>query len=222
MARLELDVSVREGTGKGVARKLRAKGAIPAVVYGSGAETIALSVDESMLQAVVRQGSNQIIDLKGPSGFDGRLVLVKELQRHPVSRRLLHCDFYTVDTSQTIEVSIGVHVEGRPHGVEMGGILEVVLREIEVRCLPLAIPERLDVDVSALDIGDALHVFDLALPEGVELISDPSQTLLHVVAPRVEEEPAEEEGEAVEGETPAEGEAPAEGDAPKVEEGSGD
>jgi large subunit ribosomal protein L25 len=227
MDRLELEVSVREAGNKGHARRLRASGAVPAVVYGSGSETVPLSVDEPKLAAVLRRGTNQIIDLKGPDGFKDRLVLLKETQLDPVTDRILHCDFFTVDTKQTIDVAVPVHVEGRAHGVEMGGILELVLREIEVKCLPLAIPERLDIDVSNLDVGDALHVSDLVFPDDVEVITDLGLTLVHVVAPRVEEEPTEEDEE---GEVLAEGEAVAEGEAeaapseaaPKPEEGSGD
>lgn len=230
MDRLELEVIVREAGKKSHARRLRAAGSVPAVVYGAGSETVSLSVEEPKLAAVLRQGTNQIIDLKGTRGFKNRLVLLKETQLDPVTDRILHCDFYTVDTKQRIDVQIPVHVEGRPHGVEMGGILELVLREVDVKCLPLSIPDRVDIDVSNLDIGDALHVSDLVLPDDVELMTDTGLTLVHVVAPRVEEEPAEEEeegeaaaeGEAAEGEA-AEGEAakaPSE-DAPKPEEGSG-
>jgi len=226
MDRLELQVNVREAGKKGHARRLRASGAVPAVVYGSGSETVPLSVAEPKLAAVLRQGTNQIIDLTGPDGFK-RLVLLKDTQLDPVTDRILHCDFYTVDTTQTIDVAIPVHVDGKARGVELGGILELVLREIEVKCLPLSIPERVDIDVSDLDVGDALHVSDLVFPDDVEVVMDLGLTLVHVVAPRVEEEP---EAEGEEGEVPAEGEAAAEGEAdaasteaaPKSEEGSGD
>ena len=223
MDRLELEVNLREGRGKGAARKLRAAGAVPAIVYGARKEPISLSVDARALSAVLRRGTNQIIDLRPGEGFEGSLVLLKDTQRDPVTRRLLHCDFYAVDTEQTIDVAVPVHVEGRPTGVELGGILDVILREVEVKCLPLQIPDSLTID-SELMIGDALHVSDLTLPQGLELMTDPTQTLVHVAAPRVEEEPEEEEEVAIEGEVaPAEGEAPtAEGEAPKREESAGD
>ena len=221
MDRQTLEVKPRTTSGKGEARRLRARGGVPAVLYGKGAETEALEVEERHLAAVLRQGANQIIDLHGKDGFKDRLVLLKDYQRHPVSRQILHADFYTVDTQQHLEVDVPVHVEGKAHGVEMGGVLDLVLRELNVRCLPLSIPDSITIDVSALDIGDALHVRDAVLPEGVELLTDPALTLVHVVAPRVEEEPAEEEAAAA-----AEGEeAPApsaEGEAPKAEEASSD
>jgi len=220
MERLELEVNLREANGKSGARKLRAAGAVPAVVYGGGKNSLALSVDERALGAVLRRGTNQIIDLVGGDGFSGRLVLLKDYQRDPLSRRVLHCDFYEVDTKQKIDVQVPVLVIGKSRGVEQqGGVLDVVQREVEVKCLPLSIPDSLTIDVSELEIGDARHISDLVLPEGVELMTDPGQTLVHVAAPRIEEEPAEEEeaaeGVAAEGEA-AEGEAPADGE-PKPE-----
>jgi large subunit ribosomal protein L25 len=227
MERLELEVNLREATGKSGARKLRAAGAIPAVVYGGGKESLALSVDERALGAVLRRGTNQIIDLKGGDGFNGRLVLLKDYQRDPLSRRVMHCDFYEVDTKQKIDVQVPIVVTGKSKGVEQqGGVLDVVQREVAVKCLPLAIPDSLTIDVSELDIGDALHISDLVLPEGVELMTDPGHTLVHVTAPRIEEEPeaeAEElaaEGVAVEGEAPAEGEGKPEEKAEAKSEGS--
>ncbi len=197
---------------------------MPAILYGAGSDSVSLEVNARKLAAVLRQGTNQIIDLKGPRGFNNRLVLLKETQVHPVSQRILHCDFYTVDTSKRIEVQVPIHVEGKAKGVELGGILELVLREVEVTCLPLSIPESLRIDVSELEVGDARHVSDLAPPADVEIVTDLAQTLIHVVAPRVEAEEAEEEAAEVEGEAPTEGEAPkAEAaEASKAEEGSGD
>lgn len=217
MDKLELKVNMREAGGKGAARRLRAQGNVPAVVYGMGADTITLQVDERSLTAILRQGANQIIDLKGPDGFEDRLVLLKELQQHPVSRQLIHADFYSVDTSKTIEVDVPIVLEGKCIGVEMGGVLDLVIRGLHVRCLPLAIPSSFSVDVSALNIGDSLHISDVALPDGVELAADPGLTLVQVATPRVEETPEEEEEEeGIEGEAVAvEG-----GDKPAEEGGS--
>ncbi len=222
MDRLQLEVSIREGTGKGPNRRLRAQGAIPAVVYGLGSRSVSLQVDERLLDRVLRTSSNPVIDLLGPVEVKGRLVLLKECQRDPVTRRVVHCDFYQVDTSKTIQVAVPLRLEGKSHGVEMGGVLEPLLREIEVSCLPLAIPDSLSIDVSELEIGDARHASDLVLPEGVELVTEETASIVHVIAPRVEEEeaPAEEEV-AVEGEPTAEGAPAAEGEKP-AEESSGD
>jgi len=220
MERLDLEVKVRDGSGKGDARKLRATGAVPAVVYGRGAPAHKVAVDAHELDRALLGGLNQLIDLKGMGEGAGKLVIVKELQRDPVSQAYVHCDFWEVDTSKTIQVSVPIHLEGRPHGVEMGGVLEPLAREVLVHCLPLVIPESLSLDVSALDIGDSLHASDLTLPDGVELDVELDLSIVHVIAPRVEAEPEEEEGEeAAVGE---EGDAaPAEGDAPAPAADSG-
>jgi large subunit ribosomal protein L25 len=201
-----LVAEVRDATGKGVARRLRAAGRIPAVVYGKGAESKAISIDPSALQRLLQSGGagmNTLIELS----VDGttRTVLVKELQREPVRGRPLHTDFYLVDLDQTVEVSVPIHLVGRAPGVELGGILDHPLREIELECLPRAIPEGVEVDVSALQVGDSIHVRDLELPEGASVRTDENLAVASVVAPVVVEEPVVEEPE--EGEEAEEGEA---------------
>ena len=214
MAVNALVAEVRDATGKGVARKLRAAGRIPAVVYGRGTESRAISVDPKALVQLLQKGGagmNTLIELS----VDGtaKTVLVKELQRDPVRGRPLHTDFYLVDLDQKVVVSGPIRLTGRAPGVELGGILDHPLREIELECLPRAIPESIDVDVSALDVGDSIHVRDLELPEGVSVQSDVNLAVASVVAPVVVEEPVAEEVEEGE-EAVAEGEeaaaAPAE------------
>ncbi len=211
MNRIELDVAVREERGKGAARRARARGVVPAVLYGSGTTPVALEIESRALDRVVQTGVNTLIDLKGPVEVQKKLVLVKELQRDPLSRAYLHCDLFVVDTKKKLHVSIPIHFEGKAVGVELGGVLEAVIREIEVSCLPLAIPDALHLDVSELGIGDALHVSDVAFPEDVETSVDESLTVIHVVAPRIEEEPEAEEAAPAEGEeaAPTEEGAPA-------------
>jgi large subunit ribosomal protein L25 len=215
-----LVAEVRDATGKGVARKLRAAGRIPAVVYGKGVESKAISVDPGALQRVLQSGGagmNTLIELS----VDGttRTVLVKELQRDPVRGRPLHTDFYLVDLDKKVEVSVPIHLVGRPQGVELGGILDHPLREIELECLPLAIPESVDVDVSELDVGQSVHVRDLELPEGSSVRTDVNLAVASVIAPVVVEEPvAEEAEEGEEGEEAvAEGEEGAEAPAESAE-----
>jgi large subunit ribosomal protein L25 len=158
---------------------------------------------------VVSTGANALIDLKGIRGVKGKLVLVKECQRDPVSRQILHCDFCAVDPKRRINVSVPLHFVGKPPGVEEGGVLEPLFRELEVACLPLAIPESIDVNVEALNIGDSVYVRELDLPADVELQVDAELPVVHVAAPRLEVVEAAEEApeEAAEGE--AEGEAEA-------------
>jgi len=211
-----LGVELREGRGKGVARKLRAAGRIPGVCYRRNAESVAVSLDPYELDQLLRKASsgiNTLIDLKmaGGGDFDGRQMIIKELQRNPISGAYLHVDLYAVDLLQKIHVSIPVHLKGTAVGVSLGGgILDHALRELEVDCLPNAIPEEFAVEVGRLEIGDSIHVRDIEVLEGVEILNDPDVSIVSVVAPAIveEEAPAEEELEA-EGEAAPEGEAEA-------------
>ncbi len=223
MGEFALGVELREGRGKGVARKLRATGRIPGVCYRRNAEPLAVSLDPRELDLVIRNSStgiNTLIDLKvaGGGDFDGRQVLVKELQRNPISGAYLHADLYAVDLKQTIHVSVPIQLKGIAIGVtQSAGILDHATRELDVECLPNAIPEEFAVDVSELEIGDSIHVRDLEVLKGVEILNDPDVSIVSVVAPvAVEEEaPAEEELEAEgEGAPDAEAEAGAASEEP--------
>lgn len=202
MAESALQAQKREGTGKGVGRKLRAAGRIPAVMYGRGQENVTLSLEPRALEKVLAAGHaglNTLIDLSVEGGGES-VVLVRELQRDPVKGSLVHVDLFQVDLTQTVDVSVPLHVVGTAKGVALdGGILDFALREIEIECLPRSIPDQIDVDVSALEIGESLHVRDLALPPGVALKSDPDLSVVSVVAPSTEEAPAA----AAEAEAPA-------------------
>ncbi len=224
MAENVLKVEVREGTGKGVARKLRAAGRIPGVLYGRARDSVPLTLDPLVLERAIQKseaGVNTLFDLDMEGAEAGaRVVLVKDLQREPGAGFLLHADLYEVDLTQTVEVEIPIHLIGTPTGVTLeGGIMDHAHRELRIECLPRAIPDELTLDVSALAIGDSLHVSDIALPRGVELRDDPDISVVIVAAPRKEEEevPAEaaegEEGAVAEGEELKEGaEKPAEGE----------
>lgn len=205
MAENALAAEGRTDTGKGAARRLRAAGRIPAVLYGPKADSRPITVEARALQLLFQKsaaGINTLIDLTLDGGKE--VVIVKELQREPVRGTYLHADFYTVDLAQKIEVSVPVHLVGKAPGVELGGgILDHPLREIELSCLPRAIPEQIEVDVSALQLGESIHVGELSLPEGVEVLSDPELAVASVVAPRVEEEPTEEVAAAEVAEAPA-------------------
>lgn len=204
-------VEVRESGGKGVARKLRAAGRIPAVLYGQGREPVSLVLEPIGLDRLLREhGHNALLDLEGVDAVNGRTVLVKAVQRHPVRGELMHVDLFEIDARQRITVSIPVHLVGTAVGVSMeSGIIDHSLREIEADCLPRAIPESIDVDISELHLGETLHVSDLKLPVDVEIHTHAELAVVSVVAPKAEAEPEVEE--PVEGEE-AEGAAP-EGDA---------
>jgi large subunit ribosomal protein L25 len=199
-----LSADTRTATGKGANRKLRVAGRIPAVVYGKGRDTLSVALDPKVLETLLHKsgaGLNTLIDLSVAGRTD--TVLVKELQRHPVHGSYLHVDFFKVDLTQKITVSVPIHFIGKARGVEFGGILDHPLRELEVECLPRAIPEFIEVDVSALEIGQAIHVSDLHLPGGVEVKTDATLPVASVVLPAAEVEatPTETvvEGEVVEG-----------------------
>jgi large subunit ribosomal protein L25 len=224
LERLELEVSLRDGRGKSVTRKLRAQGKVPAVVYGSGIEPTMIVVESLGLAKVLRGGANALVDLKGAKAIEGKPVLVKEVQRDPLSRKVVHCDLYAVNLKARIDVEVPLHFTGIPRGVALdGGVLEPLLRTLEVSTMPLAIPESIEVDVSNLGIGDAIHVRDLVLPPDVIVKTDPDVTVTHVVTPRLEEvaaPAAPAEGEAVEGAEvapAADAAAAAGGKAPKAE-----
>ena len=203
--RLALTVDLRDGFGKSMTRKLRAKGQVPGVVYGAGIDPTAIVIEDLALAKVLRGGANALVDLHGEKALEGKPVLVKEVQRDPLSRRVVHCDLYAVNLRARLDVEVPLHYVGTPKGVALdGGVMEPLLRTLEVSCMPLAIPESIDIDVSNLAIGDALHVKDLVLPPDVVSKIDLETTIVHVVAPRLEEEPAAA-AEAV----PAEGEAAA-------------
>jgi large subunit ribosomal protein L25 len=218
-------VSPRSGAGKGVARRLRAGGRIPGVCYGREIPAASISLDARALERLIstsEAGVNTLIGLsvEGGGAYDGRQVLIKELQRDPVTGRLLHADFYAVDLTQVVKVSVPIHVRGMPEGVKMGGILDQSLRELELECLPQAIPTEILVDVSALVIGQSLHVRDLDLPADVELVSDPDLSVVSVMVPAAEEVAAPEAAEVAVGEEAAEGAEP--GAAPAGAEGAGE
>jgi large subunit ribosomal protein L25 len=215
METLEIKVQRRSGTGKSVTRKLRRGGTIPAVFYGPKRTTASIGVAaEEFARKLLRLEGSHLIRLVNDGGSDGdlhdKMVLMREVQLHPVSGDVLHVDFYEVDLTERLAVSVPLHFMGKPVGVVDGGILQPILREIEVECLPTEIPEFIEVDVSALGIHEAIHVSDLKLPEGVTPTGEAGLTIVTVLPPTVEEAKPAEVAEAVPGEAaPAEGAAPA-------------
>ena len=207
---IAVEVRDEQARGKGVARKLRAAGRIPGIVYGPGRDSVSISIDPTSLEQLIETshaGVNTLIDLSGASEVSGWTVLVKELQREPVHGGLLHVDFYEVDLSSRIRVSVPIHLTGTAVGVTMGGLIDHALRALELDCLPDAIPDEILVDVAHLEQGHSIHVADLELPEDVELYSQRDLPVVSVVAPKAEEEPVEVEEVVVEGEEPPPDEA---------------
>ena len=196
MAIVTLKSTRRDGVGKGVARRLREAGNVPAIYYGRGEEPVALTLQVKELETLIHgsAGSNVIVDLKveGAAAADRKAIL-REIQRHPVRGNILHVDLQHISLSERITVEVPVVLVGVPTGVkDGGGILEHLLREVEVECLPTDIPEKLTVDVSNLNIGESVHVSDLVIGN-VEVRTEAARTVATVVPPTVLEEvkPAE-------------------------------
>jgi large subunit ribosomal protein L25 len=194
-----INATKRNQLGKGGARSVRREGRVPGVLYGHGEESISLSVDARELQRLVHAVSieNTIVDLELEDARQPYKVLIREIQRHPTRDEYMHVDFFHVAMDEKISVEVPIVVVGDPIGVrQKGGILDHQLRELEVYCLPGQIPEKIEVHVSDLDIGDGLHVRDLPVPEGVEVEDDPDRSVVAVLAPAVA--PVEEEAAPVE------------------------
>lgn len=215
MKQLELKATLRSTVGNGPARQLRQQGKMPAVLYGPKTESVPLIIDTKELEACLKEGSvaQSIFNLAVEGGAKkSTAVMIREMQRHPVSGDILHADFYEIDMKHRIRVMVPVTTVGKSKGVELGGTLQIVRREIEVLCLPTEIPDNIVVDITELDMGDSVHVDELPLPDGVELPADLNFTVLTVMSPKIEEEPLEE-GEEEEGEETTDEETEEEEDA---------
>jgi large subunit ribosomal protein L25 len=206
MSEYKLAAENRSEAGKGAARRLRASGRVPAVLYGHGTKPQHLSVDARQFGQALRTdaGVNVLMELE--VGGDRHLALAKEIQRHPVKGSLIHVDFIQVRRGEKVHVSVPVHLVGEAPGVREGGIADQDLYQVNVEAEVTNVPEAVDADVSGLNIGDVLRVGDLKAPGGAVILDDPEASVVSVVAPAVEAEPEAELEEGAEG---AEGEAAA-------------
>jgi large subunit ribosomal protein L25 len=198
MASAQLSAMARDNGGKGVARKLRGQGRVPAVVYGHGRDPQPLSINTRELERLLDHiaAESTVIDLD----IEGRpsRTLIREIQRHPFKRQILHVDFQELVAGEKISVSVPIVLVGVPDGVRMdGGILDQTMRELEIEVDPSNIPNHVEVDVTKLKIGESVHVREIAMPEGVEVLDDEDASVCVVSAPRAAiEETAAAEGEA--------------------------
>ncbi|MFP4225765.1 MAG: 50S ribosomal protein L25/general stress protein Ctc [Desulfobacterales bacterium] len=218
MDRHQITAKRREKTGKGIARTLRRQGNIPAVLYGANIDkSMPLSVNIHDMEVLLNKvsPSQALLDLNIENGSsDKKTVMIKELQIDPVKFKYLHIDFYEVKMDQQITTTVPVVTTGTSKGVEEGGVLQIIRRELEVSCLPGDIPEQVEIDITDLDVGDSVHVEDIDLGEKIEIPYDTNFTILTVVSPAMEreEEPEAEGEELEEGEEGEEGEAEAGGE----------
>lgn len=194
--RIEIPVSTRT-SGKHHSRSSRVEGKIPAVIYGPKTEPINVLADELTVRRF--QGSkfeSTIFNLKGEGKANGLSVILRDVQVHPVTRRPLHVDFYAPDMTKPVRVNVELRLEGKALGLSEGGLLEHMLRDLEIEVLPLDIPEFITADVTNLGLGDALHVSDLQVAKGVKIISLPTLTIATVAIPREEAAPVAAAAEA--------------------------
>ena len=220
MENIKLSVEQRQERGKGEMGRLRRGGRVPGIFYGPGRDTVSVCVNTREFQYKVEslEGSHLIEFLSQTTDLNGKIALLKDVQHHPVTAEPLHIDFYEIDVNIPIQVGVPVHLVGKAEGVTAGGVLHYFRREIMVECLPLDIPESIEVDVTPLEINDVIRVEDLTLASGVSALEDAQLVLASVAAPAAEAESEEEgadkapaedgdastAGEAPSGETPSE------------------
>ena len=201
MKTVPLKANHREEIGKQAVKKIRSQKRIPGVVYGSGvkATSIDVSIDDFLRTIHTKAGENVVIQLTvaGKKGFE-KTVVIKEIQHDAITDAVKHVDFNAISLTEKIKVKVPLQVKGEAPGLKEGGILDVVHHEIEVECLPTNIPERLNADISALKIGDSIHIRDIVFPSGVQSQLAPDEVVIAIHAPKAEEVPAAEEAAAAE------------------------
>ncbi len=204
----DLKITQRNTFGKGPARALRREGLIPAVLYGPKRDSVPLTISPLDLDKIYKDSGTErvILNLKiDNGGTQDVTVVVKEVQAVPVTGQYLHIDFYEISLNEEIVVNVPVEVTGRSKGVERGGFLQVVRYQLEISCIPTDMPDKIEVDVTNLDIGDSIHIGDLDLVgDKVRVLADTALTVVTVVPPTVEEEEVPEEELEEAEETPAE------------------
>jgi len=200
MAELTLEVTRREDGGKNVARRYRASGKVPAVVYGGHRDPVAITVDRKTVSELIHKSEHGVrsIFLLKMSGTDQqRHAMIKDIQIDPISRRMTHIDFVRVQMDEKVRVTVPVHINGTALGVKEGGILDWQIRDLHIECLPGQIPDAVEVDVTDLGAHDYLRISDLTLPQGVKVFDDHDRVVVGVTHAKAEVEVAPAEAEAV-------------------------
>jgi large subunit ribosomal protein L25 len=208
MEEITLGVETRAERGKGAARRLRRSGKVPGIFYGPKSTAMPIAVDRKDFSAhVANLEGSHLIRFESPAAdLQKRVALVREVQHHPVTGGILHVDFYEVDLTQRLKVTVPLHFVGKAKGVAEGGILQPILREMEVECLPTDIPQFIEVDVTPLDIHDAVHLADVPMPANVSAVVENNEAVVTVLPPTVEEVKAATAEGAEGAATPAAGE----------------
>ena len=189
MAEVTLEVSGRDGTGKSAVRKLRQQGKVPGVVYGGHRDPVAIIVDRKAITDLIQKsehGVRSVFLLKMAGTDQQRHAMIKDIQINPISRKMMHVDFIRVVMDEVVRVSVPVVITGSPIGVREGGLLDFQVRELHVECLPNAIPDKVEIDISELGIHHYFRISDLPLPQGVKVLDDPNRVVVGVTHQRAE------------------------------------
>ncbi len=200
MKQVTLSAIKREKTGKEISKKLRKQGLIPAIVYGPRFQPLPIAVKFNELESILikHKGETLLFNLELTDGEPSKIqAILKDYQTHPITDKIIHIDFLAIHEEETITLDIPLEFLGKPVGISKGGVLEILLHELTIECLPSNIPNKIYIDISNLDVGDVLHVKDIKVPEGVKVINDPEETVLTIVAEAGEgtEEETEETSE---------------------------
>lgn len=222
MELVALQVKKRDAFRKGPMRRMRAQGQVPGIVYGHGLDSVPVAIETREIEGIIRHhiGRNYIINLTvgDDKSSEERWTIVRELQRDPITSEILHVDLYELKRGEEISITVPIHVHGTAPGVREGGVLDQVIREVDVRCLPKDIPEYIDVDISELQIGDAIYLSDLKIDNFVIDSEDMEQVVIHVVSAHKALEAIPEPGEEGEEEEMEEPELVGEEKEPEEEE----
>jgi large subunit ribosomal protein L25 len=223
MATVSLSANSRDLKGKGAARTLRRQGQVPAVIYGHGRDPQSLALNARDLDKLLSHIQAESTVIEVTVGGHTAKTLIREIQRHPIKRQILHVDFQALVAGEKVTVSIPIVLTGTPEGVRLeGGVLDQTLREIEIEVDPSSIPDHIEYDVTNMVIGDSVHISDLKVPEGVEVQDDPETSVAVLAAPRAVIEETPVVAEAVEGEAGAVAEPEVIGRGKEDEEGEGE
>lgn len=191
----QIKTESRENSTRFQLRQLRAEGRIPATVYGENINSTSISVDQREVTNILRTNPNAVLQMEIPE--QGKHpVMITEIQRDPVTRNIIHLDFHQINVKSKINVQVRIDIVGEAKGVSTGGVVQVVMNEMTVSCLPHNIPTGITVDVSDLDIGDTITVAEIAMPEEVEAVSEADEVVVSVLAPQVEEDAEDDAAEA--------------------------
>jgi len=196
MKQVSLSALKRDKTGKECAKKLRKQGLIPAVVYGHNFNPVSISVKANELESILHKykGETLLFNLEVQNGEVQKIqAILKDYQLHPVTDKIIHLDFVAIKEGEKISIDVPLEFIGRPVGLTKGGVLEVFMHTITVECLPSDIPDKIQIDISGLDLGDVLHVKDIKVPDGVKILDNPEETVVTIVAEGAEKEEASSE-----------------------------